>query len=531
MFSKNDIEKEHETKNSQEGGSSSDQASMESLYEASLKDIKEGQIVTGKIVGFTEKEVIIDVGYKSEGLVPVYEFSDPAAIQIGNEIEVFIESKENDEGMVVVSKQKADRLKGWENIVNNRKEGDVVKARVMKRVKGGMMVEVEGVECFLPASLSTLKNAVGTGHLMGQQIDVRILKINIPRKNIVVSRKDVLEEEKKKAKEGVLEKITKGSMAKGIVKNITDFGAFVDLGENTTGLLHITDMSWSRISHPSEMVAVGDEIEVMILDFNKDNMRISLGLKQKSPNPWLDIDSKYPSSKRVKGKVVNIVPYGAFVELEKGIEGLIHISEMSWTKKYANPNELLAIGDVVETVILTVDKQNHKIALGIKQLEQDPWLKVEEKYVEAAVVKGKVRNLTDYGAFIELEEGIDGLIHISDMSWTKRIAHPKDLLKKGQKIEAVVLFSDSKNRKISLGLKQLTANPWDELVNKYKTGAEYEVKVKNIAKDGVYFDIEEDLEGYVPATDTAAFKIDDLLKVKVVKAEPSQKRILCEVVA
>ncbi|MFA5146412.1 MAG: 30S ribosomal protein S1 [Candidatus Omnitrophota bacterium] len=503
------------------------------LYGESITNIKEGQIVKGRIIAITPKDVIVDIGYKSEGAISLSEFGDPDAIKVGDEVDVYLESKEDDNGMVVLSKQKAERAVGWEMVISRYGEGDLVDGKVTREVKGGFMVDI-GVEAFLPASLAALKSFGNTRQLIGQAFQFKIVKINKPRKNIVVSRKDALQQQREEDKKKMLETLQKGAVVSGIVRNITDFGAFVDLGAGMIGLLHITDMSWGRVSHPSEVLAIGDSIEVVVLDFDKESMKISLGLKQKTPNPWETVDTKYASGSKVKGSIVNIVPYGAFVELEKGVEGLLHISELSWTKKYANPNELLAIGDRIEVQVLDVDKQNKKISLGLKQLESNPWLEVETKYPVGTRVKGKVRNLTDYGAFVELEDGIDGLVHVSDISWTKRIGHPKDVFKKGEKIEAVVLAVDANNRRISLGVKQLAADPWDDIALKYVPNTMLPGKVTKAANFGLFIEIDKDLEGLAHISEIPLgegekleekFKVGDDVNVKVIKVDSIQHKI------
>ena len=505
---------------------------MADIYNETLADVRQGQIVKGKIIEMRPKEVVVDIGYKSEGIIPLEEFSDADSPAEGKEVEVYLEKMENEDGMVVLSRAKAEKLQGWERIVALRKEGDMIKGKVTRKVKGGFMVNI-GVEAFLPASLSGMRGPADFNQFLDKEAEFKIVKINKPRKNIVVSRKDAILQRREEGKVRLLSDLEKGQIAEGIVKNITDFGAFVDLG-GLDGLLHITDMSWGRISHPSEMVAMGDKIEVMILDVDRDKVKVSLGLKQKTPNPWLDIDMKFPVGSKIKGKVVNLMPYGAFVELEKGVEGLVHISELSWSKRYSHPNELLAIGDVVEVVVLTVDKDNQKIALGIKQLETDPWTKVNDLFSVGNNVKGKVRNLTDYGAFVELGEGIDGLIHVSDMSWVKRIAHPRDILKKGQKVEAVILDIDKDARKISLGLKQLTPDPWERITQTYKPETIIEGTITNITNFGIFVELETDLEGLVHISEVdissegkleEQYKVGEKVKVRVLKAEPSHRRI------
>lgn len=505
---------------------------LDKFYEESFKDFKEGEIVKGKIVAITPKEVLIDIGYKSEGYIPLSEFSDPSSLKVDNEIEVLLESKENEDGAVVLSKWKADRKMGWERIMKDFKEGDIIEGRVLRKVKGGLMVDV-GLEAFLPASLVALRGFSNLNQYLGQTLKFKIVKINKPRRNIVLSRKDVLRYEQQETRNRLIQELEKGKICTGVVKNITDFGAFIDLG-GVDGLLHITDMSWGRVSHPSEIVALGDKIEVVVLDVDKENLKVSLGLKQKTPSPWQDAEKKYPVGAKVKGKVVNILPYGAFIELEKGLEGLVHISELSWSRRISHPNEVLAIGDVIEAIVLNVDGQTQKISLGIKQMEANPWLKAKERYPVDSRVKGKVRTLTEYGAFIELEEGIDGLIHISDMSWTKRLGHPEELLKKGQKIEAVVLSVDSENRKIALSLKQLTPDPWPEITKRYLIGLELEGTVTKVTNFGVFLELEKDLEGLLHTSGLKEpsqaklgdiFKIGDKVKVRVAKVDPALRKI------
>lgn len=503
------------------------------LYRESITSFNEGEIVKGKIVGITSKEVIVDIGYKSEGAISLSEFQDPDALKIGDEMEVYLESKEDDNGMVVLSKQKAERAVGWDMVISRYGEGDIVDGRVTKKVKGGFMVDI-GVEAFLPASQAGMKIFGNLNQMVGQAFPFKIIKINKPRKNIVVSRKDAMYQQKEEDKKKLFETLQKGALVSGIVRNITDFGAFVELNGGVIGLLHIADMSWGRVSHPSEVLAIGDTIEVVVLDFDPNSMKVSLGLKQKTPNPWEMVDTKYPAGTKIKGTVVNLMPYGAFVELEKGVEGLLHISELSWTKKYNHPNELLAIGDRIEASVLDVDKANRKISLGLKQLEANPWVEVEAKYPVGTKVKGKIRNLTDYGAFIELEDGIDGLIHVSDISWTKRIGHPKDVFKKGEKAEAVVLAVDAANRKISLGVKQLGQDPWDDIAAKFAPDTQLPGKVTKVANFGLFVEIDKDLEGLahiseIPLSEgerlEEKYKPGDEIRVKVIKVDSIQRKI------
>ena len=503
------------------------------LYEESIAEIKEGEIIKGKVVQVTDKDILIDIGYKSEGVIHKNELMSPDEVQVGDEIDVMLEAKENDMGMVVLSHEKAKKFKGWQNIVDNHKEGDIIEGKVFKKVRGGFMVDV-GMEAFLPASLSMMQDFGGPDSILGNKLEFKIVKINIPRKNIVLSRKEIVEEKRKEEKQTILGELNKGDIVKGTVRNITDFGAFVDIGGGITGLLHITDMSWGRVNHPSEVVTVGDEIEVVVLDFDKTSVKVSLGLKQKSQNPWEDIDEKFPEGGIVKGKVVNIMPYGVFVELEKGIEGLIHISEFSWSKKFTHPSEKFNLGDEVEAMVLKVDKDTQKLSLGVKQLEQDPWQGVEERFKVGETIKGTISAVTDYGAFVELESGVEGLVHVSDLSWTKRITHPKDILKKGEEIEAIILNVDEQNRRIALGVKQLAQDPWDEIIKKYQPDSTWEGKITNITNFGIFIELESDLEGllHISETDLAQgermedyYTTGDTIKVKILHIDGVQKKI------
>jgi small subunit ribosomal protein S1 len=500
-------------------------------YEQTFRKIGPGHVVKGMIVSVSPKEVIVDIGFKSEGIIPAHEFDSLDTLKVGDVVEVLLEETENETGRIVVSKRKAEKSQGWDRIVEKHGEGDVVEGRVVRKVKGGLMMDI-GVEAFLPASLAFLKGFGSLNSLLGQNIQVKIVKINPSRKNIIVSRKDLLEKEKAESKAKILEELEVGAIRKGVVKNITDFGAFINLG-GIDGLLHITDMSWGRINHPSELVKVGDKIEVKILSFDKESMKVSLGLKQKDANPWTNVDQQFPVGSRVKGRVVNVVPYGVFVELTRGIEGLVHISEISWSKRVTNPAEIFKTGDSVDVMVLNVDKEHEKISLGIKQTESNPWVGVESRYTVGQRVKGIVRNLTEFGAFVELEEGIDGLIHVSDMSWTRKVNHPKDVLKKGQEVEAQVLMVDSANRKLSLGLKQLITDPWDEIASKLTQGQTVEGAVTKVASFGVFVEIEKDVEGllHISETDLASaqqletsYPVGKQLTARIMKIDiPSRK--------
>ncbi|MCM8796780.1 MAG: 30S ribosomal protein S1 [Candidatus Omnitrophica bacterium] len=500
---------------------------LEELYNQSIKLIREGQIVTGKIVSIGRKEVLVDIGFKSEGIVPITEFGQQD-LEVGKELEFFVESLENDAGGIGLSREKAIRIHGWDKIVKFSQTGELVDGRPVKKVKGGFLVDVMGIEGFLPSSLSAFKN-VPDKEVLYKFFKFKIVKINNLRRAIIVSRREAVQKERDEVKDKLWQEVKIGDIRTGTVKAITDFGAFIDLG-GVDGLLHITDMSWSKISHPSEVVAIGDKIEVMILNFDKEQGKVSLGLKQRLPDPWQEIDKKFKAGDKIKGKVVNIVPYGVFVELDKGIEGLIHVSEISWTKRVSNPNEMFAVGDIVETQILNVDKDNRRISLSIRQLEANPWLEAEAKYPVGAKVSGKVRGFAEYGAFVELDNNLEGMIHISDFSWTKRVAHPQEMLKKGQKVDVVVLSVDAQNRRISLGIKQLQPNPWPEISGRYPLDTVLDAEVVSVAEFGVFVKLEPELEGLIYASEidkeaASRLKPQDKIKVKVIKVDAEQAKI------
>jgi len=468
-----------------------------SMYDSTIKDIKEGEIVGGTVLGVSRDDVIVDVGFKSEGIIPLGEFPEPINIAVGDNIEVYLEQIEDANGQLVLSKQKADFMRVWERIRDIHDAGDLVEGNIVRRIKGGVVVDIMGVDAFLPGSQIALRQVPDFDALIGTSMQLKIIKLNRSRRNIVVSRRVVLEEERDSKRTSLLQEIEVNQVREGIVKNITDFGVFIDL-DGVDGLLHITDMSWGRIKHPGEMVSLGDNIQVKILDFDDKTSRISLGLKQLTPYPWENIEEKYPIGKKVTGSVVSITDYGAFVELEKGVEGLIHISEMSWTQHIKHPSKIMSAGDKIEAVVLSVDRENEKISLGIKQMEPDPWEIIEQKYPVGKVVSGKVRNLTAFGAFIELEEGIDGLVHISDMSWTKRVQHPSELMRKGDKIDIKILRIDHENRRISLGLKQLIDDPWPDIAKKYAIRTDCLGTITRIMDRGVSVELDGDVEGFVP---------------------------------
>lgn len=504
------------------------QSLMAEMYDRTMKDIEEGEVVKGSIVGITAKEVIIDIGFKSEGFVPIEEFHDKSELSLNVQVDVLIESIEDEDGRLILSRAKAERLKGWQKIATSVNEGDLIEGRVVKQVKGGYIVDVQGVEAFLPLSLSSFKG-VPTNEIMTGKYKFQVTKMNKQRRSLILSRREVVQKEKEVAKAKLWDQLEKGQRRVGTVKGITDFGAFIDLG-GIDGLLHITDMSWSRISHPSEVVAVGSKIEVLILDFDRENSKVSLGLKQIMPNPWNEVAERYPIGSKVKGKVVNIMPYGVFVEIEKGVEGLLHASEISWQKKMVNPQEMYAIGDIIEVQVISIDKDTKRISLSVKQLEANPWLDVENKFPIGSRIEGRIRGFTDYGAFVELGSNLEGMIHVSDMSWTRKVNHPQDVLKKGQDVEVMVVSVDGENRKISLGLKQLTPNPWQEIAKKYPIGTTVEAEVVANSNFGVFVRIEGDLEALIYSSEidkqtAASLKPGDKIAVKVIKVDAEQMKI------
>ena len=510
---------------------------MLQLYEDSLKDLEEGEIVRGRVLKIDDKEVTVDVGFKSEGVIPVEEFPDLEGVKVGDEIEVFLEKTENQDGLVVLSKQRADFVKVWDRVKTAADQGQLVEGKLVRKIKGGVVVDLYGVEAFLPGSQIALRQVQNVDSLIGQGMEFKIIKLNKRRRNIVVSRRAVLEEHRAKQKSEIIQELAKDQIREGVVKNITDFGAFVDLG-GIDGLLHITDMSWGRVSHPSELVSIGEKVKVKVLSFDPEKERISLGMKQLTPYPWEDVDKRYAVAQKVKGKVVSITDYGAFVELEKGIEGLIHISEMSWTRHVRHPSKVVAIGDQIEAVILKIDKENEKISLGLKQTEPDPWLTLDQRFPIGTRLSGKVRNLTNFGAFVEIEEGIDGLVHISDMSWTRSVVHPSEVLKKGDKVDVVVLSIDKDARRISLGLKQVSEDPWPTLAEKYIPDLIVKGKVVRLLDRGVIVDLEEGLEGFIPLSQLGvdglkkpadSFKVGDDLNLKVTRVDTQAHRIILSV--
>lgn len=500
--------------------------------EGSISSMNIGQILKGRIVELTKDFVVVDVGLKSEGLVPLSEFDEMDSLDIGSEIEVYLDQAEGDDGQIVLSREKARRQRQWEYIVHHCKEGSIVKGKVIRKVKGGLMVDI-GMEAFLPGSQIDNKKIKNLDEFIGHTYDFKILKINMDRKNIVISRRELLEDERISRKAEMLEHIHEGEIYRGIVKNITDFGVFLDL-EGIDGLLHITDMTWKRIKHPSEMVHVGQELEVMILHVDKEKGRVALGMKQKEKNPWEEIESKYPPGTHVKGKIVNLVPYGAFIEIEPGIEGLIHVSEMSWVKNVTDPTQVVNKGDEVEAVVLSIQKEEGKISLGIKQMEKNPWEDIDQKYPIGETVKAEIRNLTNYGAFVELEPGVEGLIHISDLSWIKKVSHPSEVLKKGDIVEAVVLSVDKESKKITLGVKQLGTNPWESIEKTMPVGSLVKGIVTKITAFGAFVELDNGIEALVHVTELSdqpfgkveeVVKVGDPITAKVIKLDPEHKKI------
>ncbi|MEI6634569.1 MAG: 30S ribosomal protein S1 [Chlamydiota bacterium] len=507
-------------------------AELRQLYADTIKDIHVGKIVEGTILEVGKDFVLVDIGYKSEGAIAIEEFRNREALKAGEKVQVLLESKEDQEGVVVLSKVKADKMSHWEETVALCKEGKIVKGRILRKVKGGLMVDI-GLEAFLPASHIGLRHVKNMESFLGKELEFTVIKINPERRNVVLSRRVLLEEERKRQRERVFATVKVGDVIEGVVKNITDFGAFIDLN-GIDGLLHITDMSWGRVSHPSEVLAVGDKAKVKVLEFDKERERISLGLKQLLPNPWDTIGERYPIGSKVKGRVTNIVAYGAFVELEKGIEGLVHISELSWTRKINHPSEVLGIGDTVEAMVLNTDRDAQKISLGLRQTEVNPWTVVEEKYPVGTVIKGKIRNIVPYGAFIELEEGLEGLIHISDISWTRKLNHPSEVLKRGEAVEAKVLSVDQENKKISLGIKQLRGNPWDEIDRRFSVGDSVSGTISNITGFGLFVELGDGIEGLVHISQVekrqdedikVSYKVGDQVTARILRIDPVERKI------
>ncbi len=497
-----------------------------------LRDFKEGSIVKGTILEIRPREVLVDIGYKSEGAIAAHEFDDINELQVGDEVEVLICRLENDEGMVILSKERAAAKQNWEKIAKVFEDGGLIKGKVKAVVKGGLLVNV-GVEAFLPGSQIDVIPPKDLTPFVGNTYDFKIVKLNDDRKNVVLSRREIIEAERSEKRNAFMGSKKPGDVVKGVVKNITDFGAFVDL-DGMDGLLHITDITWGRLNHPSEVLKVGQELDVVVLEINKDKERVSLGLKQTQKNPWDKIEERFAVGAKVRGKVTNLMPYGAFIELEEGVEGLIHVSELSWTKRIARPSDVLTLGQEVEAVVLGVNKDEQKISLGVRQLDANPWDEMEHKYPIGKTVKGTVRNMTAYGAFVELEEGVDGMVHVSDMSWTRKVNHPSEVLKKGDEVEAVVIDIDKNAQRISLGIKQLEDDPWKDIETRFKIGDKVHGKVSKIAQFGAFVELDGGIDGLVhisQISEERVEKVKDVLKVgqeleaRVIKVDKGERRI------
>ena len=518
----------------EEKGSGEEKSFME-LYEESMKSPQEGDLVSGEIVQIDKDFVLVDIGYKSEGQIQISEFLDAEGnldAKVGDQVDVLLERREDEDGVIILSKEKAAKIKVWDQIRDIYKSEGTIQGRIVSRIKGGMSVDI-GLQAFLPGSQIDLKPVRDFDSLINTTHDFKILKYNRRRGNIVLSRRAILEEERAAQKKETLKILEEGAVLDGVVKNITDYGLFVDLG-GIDGLLHITDMSWGRVGHPSEMYKIGDSIQVKVLNFDPETEKVSLGLKQLKPDPWTEADQRYPVGTKIHGRVVSLADYGAFVEVEQGIEGLIHISEMSWTRKIRHPSQVVKVGDQVEAMVLNIDTESKRISLGLKQTEPNPWEVIGEKYPVGTTIEGKIKNITDFGVFIGIDEGIDGLVHISDISWTKRIKHPSELYKKGQEVQAVVLNIDKENERFSLGIKQLAIDPWDEVPEKYRPGTKITGRITNITDFGVFLELEEGIEGLIHVSELAKdksgnplsrFKVDDVIQAKVINVNRTEKKI------
>src|SRR4051794_13565227 len=505
------------------------------LYDESMRNLTEGEIVTGRIIGVTSNAVIVDVGYKSEGLIPIEEFNDRGgdlSLRVGEDVDVLLEKTEDLEGHVLLSYSKALRMRRWTEVERAYKEGRIIKGRITDRIKGGLTVDV-GLRAFLPGSLVDIKPVKNLESLRGQELEFKVISLDRRRNNIVLSRKAVLETELVKKKAETLKRLEEGARLRGTVKNITDYGVFIDLG-GIDGLLHITDISWGRVNHPSEHFTVGDEVEVVVLKFDPETERVSLGYKQKSDDPWTLVDKKYPIGSRVHGRVVSLVDYGAFVEIEEGVEGLIHVSEMSWTKKVVNPSKILEVGTEVEAIVSELDMDQRRISLSLRQTERNPWEELSDTHPEGSVIEGKVRNLTEFGAFVEITEGIDGLIHVSDMSWTKRVKHPSEVLKKGDIVRARITHIDVENQRVSLSIKEFMPNEWDDFVSSHNVGDVLDGRVVNVTDFGLFVDVYNGLEGlaHISEIELAAgskledhYKVGDWVRARILRIEEDEKKV------
>jgi small subunit ribosomal protein S1 len=507
--------------------------SMEDWFKRGVGDIEEGEVVRGRVVEVRDSEVLVDIGYKSEGTIAIEEFRHAGTLpKVGEEIEVYLESKEDSEGLIVLSKDKADKIKVWDAISKSHDSGTPVEGKVVEVVKGGLSVDV-GVRAFLPGSQVDLRPVKNLGSMLGQIIRAKVIKLNRRRGNVVLSRRAVLEEEREEKRKHTLSVLSEGMVLTGAVKNITDYGAFIDLG-GIDGLLHVTDMSWGRVGHPSEIFQIGDQVEVVVLHFDRETGRVSLGYKQKSSDPWAIVDARFPVGAKVQGRVVSLTNYGAFIELEPGVEGLVHVSEMSWTRRVRHPSKIVNVGDMVDVLVLDVNKATKRISLGMKQVETDPWATIDERYKPGERVQGKVRNLTDFGAFVELEPGVDGLLHISDMSWTRNIGHPSEILKKGQPIETQILNVDKDNKRISLGIKQIQPDPWESVAQRYPMGSRVTGKIVRLTDFGAFVELEPGVDGLLHvsqmsqrpiAVPSDLVNVGDELTLMVIRVDPNERRI------
>jgi len=516
------------------GYSEAEYKELEQLYAGTMGKINAGEIVKGRVVHIGDSNVAVDIGFKSEGTVSVSEFPNLKELKVGDEIEVFLESIEDKEGQLVLSRKRADFMRIWERVVKSHDTGEVLKGRCVRRTKGGIVVDLMGLDAFLPGSQIDVRPVRDFDAFIGREMDFRVVKVNHPSENVVVSHKVLVEEELASQRKSILDSLEKGQILEGHVKAITDFGVFVDLG-GVDGLVHITDLSWGRVNHPSEIVKLDQTVNVVVLDFDMEKKRISLGMKQLQPHPWENIDQRYPVGTKINGKIVSLTDYGAFVEIEKGIEGLIHISEMSWTQHIKHPSQVVSMGQMVDAIILSLDKDGKKISLGMKQLEPDPWTTLMQKYPIGSKHQGTVRNLTNFGVFVELEEGVDGLVHISDLSWTKKIRHPGEVVKKGDQLEVIVLSVDIDQRRISLGHKQVQDNPWEAFESQYKVGTDVEGKIVRIIEKGVIVEMPLGVDGFVPLSQLShtpvknisdSFKVGDSLPLKVIEFDKESKKIV-----
>jgi len=530
-------DKREDIENEESNAAGGQETEFEKLYSQSLKRFKSGTVVRGRVLQVRSGVVMLDLGYKSDGIIPVEQFTEEElkALKPGDELEVLIEQAEDANGNIMLSRDKAKKLQVWDDLNRAYETGTPIKGKVLASIKGGLSVDIGGVDAFLPGSQVDIKPVHNLGHLVGQSLDMKIIKMNSGRGNIVLSRRAILEQQQNQRKETTLSTLSDGQIVSGVVKNITDYGAFVDLG-GIDGLMHITDISWGRINHPSEAFKVGDKIDVVVLKYDREKQKVSLGLKQKTKDPWLSAAEKYPVGSKVRGKVVSLTDYGAFVELEHGVEGLVHVSEMSWTQKIKHPSKVVAVGDMIDVQVLSVDPSGKRISLGMKQISQNPWQTIGERYPVGSEIEGKVKTVTDFGAFIGIEEGIDGLVHISDLSWTKHVKHPSEVLKKGQKTKAVVLALDPAKERISLGIKQLSPDPWDKAIpERYKVGQDETVKVTKKADFGMFVELEHGIEGLIPTSevpkDSPESKEGDEVTARVIKVDKGDRKIALSIKA